>query len=140
MIDFSKFDLDHVAIAVESIEKALPFYQALGFPSHHIEEVPSEKVRTCFLTLANNVSVELLEPMSDDSPITKFLQKRGPGIHHMCYRVKNIEAVVAQVKKSGAQFINEVPRLGAHNCKVVFLHPKSSGGVLIEFSEKMGDS
>ncbi|MCB0348461.1 MAG: methylmalonyl-CoA epimerase [Bdellovibrionales bacterium] len=140
MIDFSKFELDHVAIAVESIETSLPFYQALGFSSHHIEDVPSEKVRTCFLSLANNVSVELLEAVGDESPITKFLQKRGPGIHHMCYRVKNIEAVVAQVKKAGIQLINETPRQGAHNCKVVFVHPKSSGGVLIEFSEKMSDS
>jgi methylmalonyl-CoA/ethylmalonyl-CoA epimerase len=140
MIDFSKFELDHVAIAVESIEKALPFYQALGFPSHHIEDVPSEKVRTCFLSLSNRVSVELLEAMDEESPIAKFLQKRGPGIHHMCYRVKNIEAVVEQVKKAGIQLINDVPRKGAHNCKVVFVHPKSSGGVLIEFSEKMGDS
>jgi methylmalonyl-CoA/ethylmalonyl-CoA epimerase len=140
MIDFSQFELDHVAIAVESIEKALPFYQALGFPTHHIEEVPSEKVRTCFLELKNRVSVELLEAMSDDSPITNFLKKRGPGIHHMCYRVQNIEAVVAQVKAAGVQLINEVPKKGAHNCKVVFVHPKSSGGVLIEFSEKMGDS
>ena len=100
-----------------------------------IEEVPSELVRTGFLELSNQASLELLEPTTEDSVIKKFLEKRGPGIHHICLRVKNIDDIVANLKKQGIRLINESPKLGAHNCRVIFIHPASTGGVLIELSE-----
>tara|TARA_B100001248_G_scaffold241870_2_gene208934 strand:+ start:4576 stop:4995 length:420 start_codon:yes stop_codon:yes gene_type:complete len=137
-IDFSNFELDHLGIAVNTIEEGLQFYQALGFDKYEIEEVPSEKVKVCFLSLRNQVNIELLEPTSTESPIAKFLAKRGPGIHHICYRVENLEQLLQEYKKRGIRLIDETPRPGAHNCKVAFIHPKASGGVLIELSEKRG--
>ncbi len=137
-----KFELDHIGIAVENLEQGVKFYQALGFAAMQIEDVPSEKVRTGFLKLENQASLELLEPTSDDSVIKKFLEKRGPGIHHICLRVTDIEAVVFNLKAKGMRLINETPKLGAHNCKVVFVHPASTGGILLELSEpqvKLGD-
>lgn len=130
-----KFELDHIGIAVENLEQGVKFYQALGFAAMQIEDVPSEKVRTGFLKLENQASLELLEPTSDDSVIKKFLEKRGPGIHHICLRVTDIEAVVLNLKAKGMRLINETPKLGAHNCKVVFVHPASTGGILLELSE-----
>lgn len=130
-----EFELDHIGIAVESLEQGMKFYQALGFEEMGIEEVASEKVRTGFLKLQNQASLELLEPMSEDSVIKKFLEKRGPGIHHICLRVKDIHAVVQNLKAQGMRLINETPKIGAHNCKVVFVHPASTGGILLELSE-----
>jgi methylmalonyl-CoA/ethylmalonyl-CoA epimerase len=130
-----KFELDHIGIAVENLEQGVKFYEALGFEAMQIEDVPSEKVRTGFLKLENHSTLELLEPTSDDSVIKKFLEKRGPGIHHICLRVKDIEAVVQNLKSKGMRMINETPKLGAHHCKVVFVHPASTGGILLELSE-----
>ena len=130
-----EFELDHIGIAVESLEKGQKFYKALGFDQMEIEDVPSEKVRTGFLKLENHSSLELLEPTSDDSVIKKFLEKRGPGIHHICLRVKDIEVVVKNLKAQGVKLVDEQPKLGAHNCKVVFVHPSSTGGILLELSE-----
>ncbi len=130
-----KFELDHIGIAVENLEQGVKFYKALGFEDFGIEDVPSEKVRTGFLKLENHSTLELLEPTSDDSVIKKFLEKRGPGIHHICLRVKDIEAVVQNLKAQGMRLINETPKKGAHNCKVVFVHPASTGGILLELSE-----
>ncbi len=130
-----EYELDHIGIAVESLASAMKFYQALGFESLGVEEVASEKVRTQFLKLENQANLELLEPTSDDSVIKKFLEKRGPGIHHICLRVSNIDEVVSNMKSKGIRLINEVPKMGAHNCRIVFIHPASTGGVLIELSE-----
>lgn len=131
------FEIDHIGMAVESLEKGFVFYKALGWAEMEIEEVPTEKVKVGFIRFNNNISVELLEPTTDDSVIAKFLAKKGPGIHHVCYRVKNIEQVMAQLKSEGVRLLDEKPRVGAHNCKVCFIHPGSANGVLVELSEKM---
>lgn len=130
------FELDHLGIAVKSLAEGAKFYRALGFTEMPTEEVPSEMVRVGFLNLGNNASIELLEATSDESPIAKFIAKRGPGIHHVCLRVKSIDGVAAKLKAAGIRLINETPRLGAHNARVVFVHPASTGGVLLELSEK----
>lgn len=132
------FELDHIAIAVNSLDEGFKFYETLGFTEMDTEAVPSEKTTTGFLKLGNSSSIELVEPMSDDSPIKKFLDKRGPGIHHICLRVKDIDAMVNKLKSQGIRMINEVPKMGAHNCRVAFIHPASTGGVLIELSQKIG--
>lgn len=131
------FEIDHIGVAVKSIEESLGFYKSLGFTSVDREEVASEKVKVAFVRFQNQANVELLEATSPESPVAKFIQKRGEGIHHICFRVKNIRSVVAQLKKEGIHLINEEPRKGAHQCEVVFVHPKSCSGVLVELSERM---
>lgn len=137
-LDF-EFELDHVAIAVNTLTDGFKFYETLGFENMEIEDVPSEKVKTGFLKLGNRASLELLEPTSDDSPVKKYLEKRGPGIHHICLRVKGIDAIVESLKAKGVRMINDKPKTGAHDCRVAFIHPASTGGVLIELSEKPKD-
>lgn len=129
------FELDHLGIAVKSLEDGVKFYRALGFTEMPTEEVPTEKVRVGFLNLGNAASIELLESTSDESPIAKFLEKRGPGIHHVCLRVSGIDDVVARLKAAGIRLTSDAPKPGAHGCRVVFVHPASSGGVLLELSE-----
>lgn len=131
------FELDHIGIAVETLEKGGEFYRALGFGTMETEEVASEKVKTGFLKLGNRATLELLEPTSQDSAVRKFLEKRGPGIHHICLRVKGIDGILEQLKAKGVRLINEQAKLGAHGCRVAFIHPASTGGVLIELSEKI---
>ena len=130
------YELDHIGVAVESLEKALPFYRAMGWHSHPTEVVPTEKVKVAFLQLKNQSSIELLEPTSDDSVIKKFIDKRGPGVHHICLRVKGLQALLDDLKAKGVRLIDERPRPGAHGCQVAFVHPAATGGVLIELSEK----
>lgn len=130
------FAMDHIGVAVKSLESGFKFYQALGFDKMEIEEVPSEKVKVGFLPLKNGCDIELLEPLSEDSPVAKFITKRGEGIHHICLRVEGIGEVLKRLKSKGVQLINDEPKLGAHNCLVAFVHPKSTGGVLLELSEK----
>ena len=136
LAESSKFELDHIGVAVRTIEEGVSFYRALGFSDYPIEVVESEQVKVAFLVCKNQTSIELLEPTKDTSPIAKFLNSRGPGIHHICLRVKGIEQLAKALKASGAQLINETPRPGAQGCDVVFVHPKSAGGVLVELSEK----
>lgn len=131
-----QFELDHIGIAVGNIEQGGDFYKALGLSEDHREFVASEKVNTAFYGLGNRVNLELLEGTDPEGTIRKFLDKRGPGIHHICLRVKHLDELVAQLKSKNVQLINDVPKDGAHNCRVVFVHPKSTGGVLIELSEK----
>ncbi len=131
------FEIDHIGVAVESLEKGFALYKAMGWKSMHIEEVPSEKVKVGFIEFENQANVELLEPTSEDSVIKKYIVKRGPGVHHICFRVKNIEQVMVQLKSEGLRLLDEKPRVGAHNCKVCFIHPSSANGVLIELSEKI---
>jgi methylmalonyl-CoA/ethylmalonyl-CoA epimerase len=132
------FELDHIGVAVKSIDSVLPFYKAMGWTDFPKETVPTEKVTVAFIKMKNQANIELLEATSSDSVIHKFIEKRGAGIHHICLRVKNIEKVMADLKSAGVRVIDDKPRPGAHGCQVAFVHPASTGGVLIELSEKVG--
>ncbi|MFW9797900.1 MAG: methylmalonyl-CoA epimerase [Candidatus Thorarchaeota archaeon] len=127
--------ISHIGIAVESIEKWLGFYKdVLGLEFGGSEKVKEQKVRVAFLKIGES-QIELLEPTSDDSPIAKFLKKRGGGIHHIAVEVDDIEVALARHRKAGAQLIDNEPRIGAHNMRMAFVHPKASGGVLLELCE-----
>ncbi len=128
--------LDHVAIAVENLADAIKVYEDIGltFDDHH-EVVEEQKVKTAFAAIDENAHIELLESTSDDGPIAKFIEKKGPGIHHLCFRVKNVEEKQASLSGKGFKFIYPKAKVGAGNCLVNFIHPKSTGGVLIEISE-----
>lgn len=132
-----KYSLDHIGVAVASLKKGAEFYTRLGLPTSGIETVASEKVKVQMFELANACRIELLEPTEPDSPVGKFLQKRGPGIHHICLRVVSVADSLKLLKDAGYQLIHETPIQGAHNCLVAFIHPKSTGGVLIELSQKL---
>jgi methylmalonyl-CoA/ethylmalonyl-CoA epimerase len=127
--------LDHIGIAVKSLA-ASKIYEDLGLDVQHVETVETQKVKTAFLSVGD-ANLELLEPTAADSPIAKFIEKRGEGIHHLCFRVENIEAHLARLKEQGYRLINEAPVPGAHGCRVAFLHPSAGNGVLIELSEKV---
>jgi methylmalonyl-CoA epimerase len=129
------FEFDHVGIAVKSIAESEKFYKALGFSHGHEEIIAREKVKAKIFTLGNDSRVELLEPTSSDSVIAQFIEKRGQGIHHMCLRVKDIRKSLAELKCAGMRLVHETPFVGAENCLVAFVHPSSTGGVLIELSE-----
>lgn len=124
--------INHIGVAVNSIEEALPFYRdSLGMVLKGTEEVPSQKVKVAFLAVGES-KIELLEPTSSDSPVAKFLEKNGPGVHHIAYSVPDIEEAIAKLRAGGVRMIDETPREGAHGARIAFLHPKSSGGVLTE--------
>ena len=124
--------IDHIGIAVRSIEEQIKYYEgALGLKCEHTEVVESQKVKTAFFNVSG-VHVELLEPTSPESPIAKFLETKGEGIHHIAYESDNIQGQLDQVKSAGCRLINEQPMEGAHGKKVAFIHPKSSFGVLTE--------
>jgi methylmalonyl-CoA epimerase len=128
--------IDHIGIAVRSIAAALPFYETvLGIACTGIEEISSQKVRVAFLPL-EGAAIELLEPTSPESPIAKFLESRGEGIHHIAYVSESIEDDLAAARTAGLKLIHEVPFEGGHGKRVAFLHPKSTQGVLTEFCEK----
>jgi methylmalonyl-CoA/ethylmalonyl-CoA epimerase len=131
----SKPTLDHIGIAVKSLESA-KIYEALGLTVDHVETVATQGVRTAFLS-AGDSNLELLEPTGPESTVAKFIEKRGEGIHHICLRVDNIEEHLAQLKAKGFRLINEQPVPGAHGCRVAFLHPSAGNGVLIELSESL---
>lgn len=125
--------IDHLGIAVRSIEATLPYYEkALGLKCAHREEVASQQVRTAFFDVGE-VHLELLEPMSPESPVAKFIEKNGEGIHHIAFATTDISAQLKQASGAGARLIHEVPFEGAAGKLVAFLHPKSSFGVLTEF-------
>jgi methylmalonyl-CoA/ethylmalonyl-CoA epimerase len=127
--------IDHIGIATNGIDDAARFYlDSLGLQIEYVEEVAAQKVRVAMLPLGES-RVELLEPTSEDSPISKFLAKRGPGIHHIAVRVEDIRASLAELKGKGARLIDEEPRTGAGGCLVAFIHPSSTGGVLLELVE-----
>jgi methylmalonyl-CoA/ethylmalonyl-CoA epimerase len=132
-------EIDHLGIAVETLEKGYPFWKALGFiEDKNPETVNDQKVKVGMLPLKNQAQIELLEATDEQSPIAKFIQKRGPGIHHMCLRVKNIEKILGELKSKGIRLINETPVKGAHNSLVAFVHPASTGGILVELSQPGG--
>jgi len=124
--------INHLGIATNGIDEALAFWQdALGLENVHTEVVEEQKVRVAMLPIGES-RIELLEPTSDDSPISKFLEKRGGGIHHIAVEVDDIEASLQQLKDKGMRLIDETPRVGAENCLVAFVHPSSANGVLLE--------
>ncbi|HEV8433367.1 MAG TPA: methylmalonyl-CoA epimerase [Thermoanaerobaculia bacterium] len=129
--------LDHIGIAVKSLDAAR-IYESLGLRVEHVETVETQKVKTAFLSVGD-ANLELLEPSSADSPIAKFIEKRGEGIHHICLRVDDLEAHLARLKAEGYRLVNEAPVPGAHGCRVAFLHPSVGNGVLIELSENIDD-
>lgn len=127
--------LNHVGIAVRSIEQQKPFYeQQLGATFECIEEVPSQKVRVAFFRV-HDVRLELLEPTDPSSPIQVFLDKRGEGLHHLAFTVDDLPARINELKEAGLRMIDETPRPGAHQMKIAFVHPKSTFGVLTELCE-----
>ena len=130
--------LDHIGIAVEDIEKAVEAYERLGFTVESVDEMPGFGVRVAFLPMESG-NVELVQPVKDDSTMAKYLEKKGEGIHHLCFEVHDIQAELARLEAAGVELVDKVPRQGAHGTLVAFLHPKSTGGVLIELAEKSGD-
>ncbi|MEK3890806.1 methylmalonyl-CoA epimerase [Bacillus sp. FSL K6-3431] len=128
--------VDHIGIAVKSIEDTLPFYtKTLGLNCIAMEEVVSEQVRVAFLE-AKNVKIELLESTNPTGAISKFIEKRGEGIHHIAFNVHSIEHRIDEIKEQGFRMLNDIPKQGAAGAMVAFMHPKSSHGVLYEFCEK----
>jgi lactoylglutathione lyase/methylmalonyl-CoA/ethylmalonyl-CoA epimerase len=128
--------IDHLGVAVKSIEQALEFYQkTLGIEPTGVEEVPSQKVKVAFLPVGES-NIELLEPTSEDSAIAKHIEKRGEGIAHLAFKVDDIEAALSTLKEKGVRLINETPQPGAHGAKIAFIHPKSTNGILIELCER----
>ncbi len=128
--------LDHIAIAVKSIDETVAIYEDLGLKFSPDREVVKEQaVTTAFAHVDTNAHIELLEPYGENGPIHKFLEKKGPGIHHICFKVTNVENTCRDLKEKGYILLNENPVIGANNCLVNFIHPKSTGGVLIEVSQ-----
>jgi methylmalonyl-CoA/ethylmalonyl-CoA epimerase len=126
--------IDHLGIAVRSIEEGRKFYEALGLHVEEIEDVPQEGVRVALIPCGES-RIELLEPTTPDSPIAKFLEKRGPGIHHVCLSSDALQADDARLRAEGYQVLRPEPTRGAGGCWVQFVHPKSTGGVLLELSQ-----
>lgn len=124
--------INHVAVVVENMEKSLAFWRdALGIKLHELRDVPAEKSQVAFLPLAG-AEVELVMPTTDDSGIAKYLVKRGQGMHHLCLEVDDIEGMMAQLKAKNIRLINEEPRTASDGKKYAFIHPESTGGVLVE--------
>jgi methylmalonyl-CoA/ethylmalonyl-CoA epimerase len=129
------YKIDHLAVAVASIEEVLPIYQALGLTESHREEVPSQQVLTAFLPVGDS-QIELLEPTGESSPVARFLARRGPGLHHVCFAVDDLPAALRDLQARGFRLINPEPVPGAGGKNVAFLHPEGGGGVLIELAER----
>jgi methylmalonyl-CoA/ethylmalonyl-CoA epimerase len=130
-----KATIDHIGIAVGELGASLAFFRdALGLELDAPEDVPSQRVRAHFLR-AGEAAIELVEPTADDSPIARFVAKRGPGIHHVALRVDDIVAALAELKGKGVKLIDETPRPGAHHSLVAFIHPASTHGVLVELKQ-----
>ena len=127
--------INHIGVAVKSIEASTPFYRdVLGMEFEGTEVVAEQKVKVAFFSVGES-RIELLEPTAEDSPVAKFLEKNGEGTHHIAYEVDDLEAVLARLKQQGVRLIDETPRCGAHDTKIAFLHPKASGGVLTELCQ-----
>ncbi len=127
--------MDHIGIAVANLEEALAIYSRLGFASGQQEIVPAQKVRTAALAIGES-NLELLEPMEEDSPVGKFIASRGQGVHHLAFRVDNIEEKLQELHVAGFRLIDRKPRLGAGGARVAFLHPQGTLGTLIELVER----
>jgi methylmalonyl-CoA/ethylmalonyl-CoA epimerase len=129
--------LDHIGIAVASLEQGTAFYRTLGLEVTGVEEVAEQGVRVAFLPVGDG-RLELLEPTGPESPIARHLAKRGPGIHHISLHVHDIRAVMERLKAAGHRLLSDEPQAGAHGCLVCFVHPASTGGVLLELSQPTG--
>ena len=128
--------IDHIGIAVNSIDEALKFWEgSLGIKSTGRETVEDQKVTTAFLPIKDS-ELELLEATSPESPIAKFIEKKGEGIHHIAIRVDNLEEALAEAKAKGLKLIDETPRRGAGGAMIAFIHPKATGGILLELSQR----
>lgn len=127
--------IDHIAILVDDIEKNLAFWRdGLGIELGHLEDVPAEKSMVAFLPVGEN-EIELVKPTSADSGLARYLEKRGPGMHHICLEVDDIDAMLAHLKNCGVQLINEAPLTGSGGKRYAFIHPKSANGVMVELYE-----
>lgn len=126
--------LAHVGVAVRSIDEARQLWESLGLAVEKVEEVPEEGVRVAFLRCGDS-HIELLEPLDEDSPVAKFLARRGPGIHHLCLQTDDVGGDDARLREAGFAVLREAPTRGAGGCRVQFVHPRSTGGVLLELSE-----
>lgn len=128
--------IDHIGIAVQSINESLKFFQdALGMKLERVESEESGRTQVAFLPVGTS-DVELVEPQAADSGLAKFLAKRGEGVHHICFEVDDIDAALTRLKEHGAQLIDETPRVNANGTRYAFVHPKSAHGVLIELYQK----
>ncbi len=127
--------LDHIGIAVSELDESLAFFRdALGLEVTAVEEVASQRVRAHFVS-AGPTALEILEATADDSPIARFVQRRGPGLHHITLRVDDLTAALAELRQRGIRLIDEAPRQGAEGAQVAFIHPSSAHGVLVELKE-----
>ena len=127
--------ISHIAIVVPDLENAMSFWvDTLGLPLAHVEHVEDQGVDVAFLPSGDS-EVELLEPVSDDSGVARFMNRRGPGMHHICFEVDDIEETLARIKAAGVPLINEEPTIGTGGKKIAFVHPKGTGGVLVELYE-----
>lgn len=130
--------IDHIAIVVDDIQNALEFWQgALGLRLEQVEDVPEQKAVVAFLPTGES-EVELVKPTTDDSGVARFLLKRGPGMHHICFEVVGIQAILDDLKSKGVRLINETPTIGAGGNRIAFIHPESTQGVLVELYERPG--
>ena len=128
--------IDHIGIAVRSIEQAMKIYtEKLRLKCGEISEVPEQKVKVASLKIGES-GIELIEPITQDSPVAKFLEQKGEGIHHIAFKVTNLETRLNELKNNGTRLIDEKPRPGAHGTKMAFIHPKDTKGTLIELVEK----
>jgi methylmalonyl-CoA mutase, C-terminal domain len=129
--------IDHVGIAVTNLQESVSFYtNVLGLSIEHEEVIADQKVKTVFIPVGDTL-IELLEPTASDSPIARFLEKRGPGIHHIAYAVTDVASALEHAKRSGLRLIDEMPRAGGHGKRIGFVHPKDTNGVLTEFCERI---
>jgi methylmalonyl-CoA epimerase len=127
--------LDHIAIAVKDLTEAIDFFEkSIGLQVSHIEDVPGQKAKVGFISLGES-TLELVQPTSQDTGLAKFLDRTGGGLHHICLEVRNIVGALKWYKDKGIELVDDQPRIGAHNKKIAFLHPKSTKGVLIELSQ-----
>ena len=135
--DLEDVYLDHIAVATKDLEKSVSIFTKLGLNfSAEREVVKDQKVKTAFAKIDGRANLELLEPLNEDGPIQKYIEKKGEGIHHLCFSVKDVKASTEKLREEGFIFIYDEPRIGAHQCLVNFIHPKSTGGILIEVSQK----
>jgi len=127
--------INHIGVAVKSIEATLPFYRdVLGMPFEGTEEVAEQKVKVAFLGVGES-RIELLEATSEDSPVAKFIEKNGEGVHHVAYEVDDLGSALSELERQGVRLIDQKPRNGAHGTSIAFLHPKATMGVLTELCE-----
>lgn len=128
--------IEHIGIAVKNLEESIKYYEdILGLTCYNVEEVKDQKVKTAFFKVGET-KIELLESTDPEGPIGKYIEKRGEGIHHMAFAVKNLENTLKQAEEKGVQLIDKIPRKGAEGLHIAFLHPKSTFGVLTELCEE----